>query len=198
MSMVHLLEDFGDLKAEHLTLTDQALEDQRLEAFERGYQAGWEDASKAHAEEQGSIGAELARNLQDLSFTFHEAQTAMMGNLEPLFHALLETVLPAAARDAFQARIVEELTALAREVGGGTIVLTVAASQTERIQAALDPDTGLPVSIQGDDTLGDGQAFLRIGQRERMIDIDATLDDIRMKVSDFFQQKNESAKYGGR
>lgn len=196
MSVQHLLEDFGDLEAEQLVMTDQALEEERLASFERGYQAGWEDASKAHAQEQGHIGSDLARNLRDLSFTFHEAQAAMLHNLEPLFQHLLHTILPTAATEGFDARIVEELTALSRELGGGTVIVSVAPAHAERVEALLGTMDALAVSVQPDKTLSEGQAFLRLGQRERMIDLDTALDEIRQRISAFFHASREAQKHG--
>lgn len=196
MSVQHLLEDFGDLDAEQLVMTDQALEEERLASFERGYQAGWEDASKAHAQEQGHIGGELARNLQDLSFTFHEAQAAILNNLEPLFQHLLHTVLPAVAQDGFETRIVEELGALSRELGGGCVIVSVAPAHTDRVEALLGDMTTLDVSVQPDGTLGEGQAFLRLGQRERMIDLKTALDEIQQRISAFFEASKEAQNHG--
>jgi flagellar assembly protein FliH len=196
MSVKHLLEDFGDFEAEQLVMSDQALQEQRLEAFEGGYQAGWDDASKALAEDQAHIGAELGRNLQDLSFTLHEAQTAIIRNLEPLFDAILKTVLPSAVQNSMDVRVIEQLTALAREIGGGTVVISVAPEQAPRIEALLAAETGLNVSVQPDPSLGNGQAFLRIGTRERMIDLDTALDEIRQRISAFFETGREATKHG--
>jgi flagellar assembly protein FliH len=196
MTVQHLLEDFGDIESDQLVLSDQALEEQRLEAFERGYQAGWEDSTKAHAQEQSHIGAELARNLQDLSFTLQEAQTAVLRNLEPLFRALSRTILPDAARAALDGRLIEELNRLTREVGGGTIVVSVATSQAERVSALLARDQALNVSVQDDETLGDGQAFIRVGERERMIDLESAVEDIRRAIDTYCNTSEEGLEHG--
>lgn len=196
MTVQHLLEDFGDLDTQQLVLTDQALEEQRLASFERGYQAGWEDASKAHAQEQDNIGSDLARNLQDLSFTFHEAQSAMLRNLEPLFDHLVQTILPTGARDSFKTRIVEELTALSHELGGGTMIVSVAPSHVEKVERLLGDPTALSVCVQADKNLGEGQAYLRLGNRERMIDLDTAINEIRQRISSFFQETREAQQHG--
>ena len=52
MSIAHLLEDFGETHAHApIAMDDVSLEDERLEAFEAGYQAGWDDAVKAQTED---------------------------------------------------------------------------------------------------------------------------------------------------
>ena len=75
MSIAHLLEDFtlqaggGQLHV----LDEDALEEQRLASFEQGYSAGWEDAVQAQEQSRGQVSAELAKSLEDMSFTYHEA-----------------------------------------------------------------------------------------------------------------------------
>lgn len=196
MTLTHLFEDFGDLSSGQTILSEDTLEEYRLEAFEKGYQAGWEDASKAHEQNQAHVSTELARNLEDLAFTYHEAEAAVIANIEPLFDALFHGLLPDLARDAFQPRIVSEMVALAREIGSGTMVLTVAPAQADRVQALLPKDFPLPVSVQADDSLGDGQAFLRIGARERMVDLDGALAEIKKTVAGFFERSQGNMKHG--
>ena len=48
MSIAHLLDDVDAARDGHtVTLTDAALAEERLAAFESGYRAGWDDAVKA-------------------------------------------------------------------------------------------------------------------------------------------------------
>ncbi|MDA7965210.1 MAG: ABC transporter ATP-binding protein, partial [Ruegeria sp.] len=69
MSIAHLLEDFTvqtGAGALHM-LDDEALEEQRLAAFENGYGAGWDDAVQAQDQARGQLSAELSGALSDLS-----------------------------------------------------------------------------------------------------------------------------------
>jgi flagellar M-ring protein FliF len=74
-----VLEDFATLAgpaAQAPSDPAPALADaERLAAYEQGYRAGWDDAVRAEAADQARIGAELARNLQEMSFSFHEARS---------------------------------------------------------------------------------------------------------------------------
>lgn len=109
MSIAHLLEDFSlhaSGGAVHF-LDDDALEDQRLAAFEKGYGAGWEDAVQAREQNSDQIGNELAAALSDLSFTYHEALTRMTLSLEPMFQSLVDTVLPETIDRGFARRLSE-------------------------------------------------------------------------------------------
>ena len=47
----------------------QQMEEARLEAYEQGYGAGWEDAQTAQGEEQGRLNADILRSLEGMSFT---------------------------------------------------------------------------------------------------------------------------------
>ena len=80
----------------------------KLEAFENGYRAGWEDATGAAASEQGHIAADLAQNLRDLSFTLAEAQVAVLAEMRPLLREIVAKLLPVAAHASLAGRIADE------------------------------------------------------------------------------------------
>ena len=75
MSAAHLFEDFGEEKPKANLGSGLAVEevaDQKLEAFENGFQAGWEDAIAAQSETQSFVSSGLASSLQNASFEYHE------------------------------------------------------------------------------------------------------------------------------
>lgn len=196
MTIAHMYQDFGEAGAQQFVLTDEALEEQRLAAFESGYQAGWDDAAKAIAQEQALIASDLARSLQDMAFTFQEAQAALHAALEPLLGAILTKLLPKLAHDSLASHAIAQLMALSRELGGGTCIITVCPAQADRLMERLPEVAGLSVSVQPDVTLSDGQAFLRLGTRERMIDLDATIAEIAQGFGGFFASASEVVKHG--
>lgn len=172
MSIAHLLEDFtlcvggGPV---HL-LDEEALEEQRLAAFEKGYGAGWDDAIHAQEEGRDQLGAELGASLSDLSFTYQEALTRMALSLEPMFQSLIETVLPEAVERGFVMRLVDQLTELAREQIGQPIELRVPVGSAEEIQAVLPSGLTPAPNIIEDPSLGGGQASLQVGTSRRQVD----------------------------
>ena len=91
----------------------ELLEKIRLEGYEAGYKAGWDDAVNAEEEEQNRIGAEFARNLQDMGFTFHEARAHVLNTLEPLLLGMVEKVLPDLVSQTIGHSIIEEMLPLA-------------------------------------------------------------------------------------
>ena len=153
------------------------LEEERLAAYENGYSAGWEDASKAHAEEQGHISTELARNLQDLSFTFHEAQAALVQDAEAILSGIVDRVLPLALRPAIAELVVARALEVAR-VPGQVVEIVVAPENVARVEALCHGRPTPPLRVAPEPSLGAGQAFIRFAASEEKIDLDAILDEM--------------------
>lgn len=190
MSIAHLLEEFGDAAAGGaLTMTDVSLEDERLAAFEKGYQAGWDDAVKAQSEDVRRITADLAQNLQDLHFTYEEAYGAVMAALRPLLTEMAGAVLPRLARESLAPRIVEMLHDHAREKGRQPIEIAAAPEDLPRLNHLTE--RGPEVTLVADDTLGAGQVYLRFGESEADIDLAGVLSDITAAVSGFFDDATQ-------
>jgi flagellar biosynthesis/type III secretory pathway protein FliH len=161
-----------------------AMEEARLAAYEQGYTAGWDDAVAAQADNQALLGAEIAKNLQELSFTYQEARTHVLRAIEPLLAQMSERVLPDMARAALAPMIVETLRPLADALAD-TLVINPAARPA--VEAVLERAGSLPVTIETEPTLGEGQAHLRFGQAETRIDLDRAVTDIAAAVRGFFE-----------
>ncbi len=94
---------------ETIVLDAEAFEEARLAAYESGYTAGWEDANAAQADDRTRMTAELARNLQSLSFTYHEGRAHVLKAIEPLLGELVGRVLPEIARELLAPLVLETL-----------------------------------------------------------------------------------------
>ncbi|MBC7131927.1 MAG: flagellar biosynthesis protein [Roseovarius sp.] len=190
MSIAHLLEEFGDAgEGTERAMTDVALEEERLAAFEKGYQAGWDDAVRAQSEEGHRITADLAQNLQDLRFTYEEAYSAVMAALRPLLTEMTASVLPQMARESLAPRIAEMLHDHARALGRQPIEIAAAPEDLPRLEHLADG--GLELRLVADDTLGAGQVYLRFGESEAEIDLPEVLAGITAAVSGFFDAQPE-------
>lgn len=188
MSIAHLLEEFGDPSdGTPLAMTDVSLEEERLAAFEKGYQAGWDDAVKAQSEDARRIGADLAQNLQDLRFTYEEAYGAVLAALRPLLTEMAGAVLPQLARASLAPRIAEMLHDHARAVGRQPIEIAAAPEDLPRLEH-LTGD-GIEITLVADDTLAAGQVYLRFGESEAEIDLPGVLAGITAAVSGFFDEQ---------
>ncbi|MET4128938.1 flagellar biosynthesis protein [Roseovarius sp. MBR-6] len=188
MSIAHLLEEFGDPSdGTPLAMTDVSLEEERLAAFEKGYQAGWDDAVKAQSEDARRITADLAQNLQDLRFTYEEAYGAVMAALRPLLTEMAGAVLPQLARESLAPRIAEMLHDHARAQGRQPIEIAAAPEDLPRLEQ-LTGDS-LEIALVADDTLAEGQVYLRFGESEAEVDLPGVLAGITAAVSGFFAEQ---------
>jgi flagellar assembly protein FliH len=199
MSRPLALEDFGARPADRSASPQvagpepAALEEERLKAFEKGYGAGWEDAARAHAEEQDAISADFARSLQGLSFTFHEAQAAFLRDVEGVLAGLVEQVLPNAVAPSL-ARLVGERVR-ARAVGQAVRVeIVVAPENVARVERLADGRPGPPLDVKAEPSLGPGQAFLRFGSAEEQIDLDGALSELREALLRFLEDPEAAAE----
>lgn len=199
MAITHLLEDFspgvtsGDVMK---LMSDVALEDQRLAAFEQGYSAGWEDAFGAQENDQTRITGALAISLGDLSFTYHEAMTQLLGSVEPIFQSLVDLVLPDIMARTFGRHIVEQLCEMARDQTSGPVALVVPTGTARSLAPLLTQELAMPVKITEDDAMDSGRAYLRVGATEREIDCAALMESIRDTIDAFSYQTNEEYKHG--
>jgi flagellar M-ring protein FliF len=192
MSISHLLEDFDAAQGgREVTLTDVSLEEERLAAFETGYQAGWDDAVKAQTEDARRITADLAQNLQDLSFTFEEAQAAVMQALRPLLTQMTSAVLPRLAQESLGPRLAGMLDDLVRDQGRCSIEITASPADMPRLSGLLASGPALGATLTEDDTLGPGQVSLRFGEAEHEIDLGAVLEGIDAAIRSFFDQTQQ-------
>ncbi len=180
MSIAHLLEDFtlhSGGGALHL-LDQEALEDQRLTAFEDGYGAGWEDAVQAQEKSRGQVSMELGKSLEDMYFTYHEAIARMSLSLEPMFQSLIQVVLPEMMERSFALRVTEQLCDMAREHMNQPMQIMVPEGRSEDVEALLPQDLSSKPRVVEDPALDQGQARLQVGTAAREVDCDAVLASI--------------------
>lgn len=161
-------------------------EEARLAAFEAGYKAGWDDSASYEAGEQARIRADLARNLQLLSFTYHEARSAVLTSLAPLLHEIVARVLPELARETLAETVVARLLPLAASAAEVPVEVICSAEDKDTLSEALAGQDLLPVEITVDPFLVEGQVQLRFGSTEEMIDLDGAIAAIANAVTAFF------------
>ena len=199
MSITHLLEDFGPCTAVELPapgLSEELVEEQRLVSFEKGYSAGWEDAVSAKDQESTRISATLASSLEDLNFTFHEAQTQLIESLDPMFKVLTSAVLPDAMSATFGHHIVDQLTDMARSQTDQGMTILVSPGESAAVRSLLEEDISVPVKVMEDHNLSEGQAYLRVGDAEREINSSALLESIHDSIDAFTYHLREDSQYG--
>ena len=153
-------------KTQTVVLDRVALEDEKLASYDTGYRAGWEDANAAQSDDQSRIGADLARNLQSLGFTYHEARSHILKAIEPLMVEIVGRLLPEIARETLAPFVLETLMPLAEGLGDAPVTLVLNPVARAPVEALLEQATGLPVRIEEEPTLGEGQVYIKLGAVE--------------------------------
>lgn len=162
------------------------LDDAKVASFEQGYSAGWEDAAAAQADDQTRIRADLARNLQSLAFTFQDARSHVLQAIRPLILEMTNRLLPEVAREALAPTVLEALMPLADEMADAPVTLVLNPAARERVESLVAQATGLPMQIEEEPSLGEGQVYIRLGTAESKVDLTQVTTDITAAVRAFF------------
>jgi flagellar biosynthesis/type III secretory pathway protein FliH len=194
------LEVFEDLSGHaggsRLSLEQGALEEAKLASYEQGYAAGWEDAAQAQSEDQARLRADIARNLQSLGFTFQEARVHVLRAVEPLLTEMIARLLPATARAALGPLVHETLMPLAEGLAETPVTLVLNPASRVAVEAFLSGTTGLPLNVVDEPSLGEGQVYLRLGDAEAHVDLDAAVAAIGSAIFGFYTLIDEDRKHG--
>ncbi|HLQ17375.1 MAG TPA: flagellar biosynthesis protein [Tabrizicola sp.] len=163
-----------------------AVEEAKVASFEQGYSAGWDDAVAAQQDDQGRIRADLARNLQSLSFTFQDARSHVLQSIKPLILEMVNRLLPEVARETLAPTVLDAVMPLAEELADAPITLVLNPSVRGQIEDLLAQATGLPMVIEEEPTMPDGQVYIRFGASEAKVDLGQVTTDIAIAVRAFF------------
>ncbi len=163
-----------------------AVEEAKVTSFEQGYSAGWDDAVAAQQGDQGRIRADLARNLQSLSFTFQDARGHVLQAIRPLILEMVNRLLPQIAREALAPTVLEAVMPMAEELADAPLVLVLNPAVRGQIEDVLTKATGLPLVIEEEPTMPDGQVYIRFGASETKVDLGQVTTDIAIAVRAFF------------
>ena len=163
-----------------------AMEEAKVAAFEQGYAAGWEDASAARAEEQSRIRVDVARNLQSLAFTFQDARSHVLQAIRPLILEMVNRLLPEIAREALAPTVLEVLTPIADDLTDAPLTIVLNPSARMAVEDLVTKATGLPMVIEEEPSLAEGQVYIRFGQAETKVDLTQVTADMSAAVRAFF------------
>ncbi len=196
-SIAHRYADFSFLDpdgAQSDPLPLERVEDQKLQSFEEGYQAGWTDAEQNYVTEQKSVSDEILHTLRDLSFTYQEALDRLNRGLQPMFEQLLTSLLPRTASAALRAHVIEQLLEMAATQTNGQIALRVSEVDLPMLEDLLDGvELRLPVFLAADQTLRAHQLFVSLDMVEREINLDVVCQEITTAMQAFnFHSQSEN------
>lgn len=189
----HLFEDFGDAPKQvddGTPLGAEEVEDQKLQAFENGYQAGWDDAIKAQTDTGTQISAGLAASLQDASFEYHEVRSTLNTAVQEIMSGVMKTLLPKLAQASLGAHICEQVMAMTHSGLERTIEIAVAPDAEAVVKSRLSEGIEGPFEIVVDRHLAPTQVLLRLGSDEREINLEHMLNEISTTITNYFETQN--------
>lgn len=178
MTLRSFLEDFHSRSAAN-SVPDQEgeseyIEAARTEGYERGYASGWEDASKAAEEARKKIDAEFTRNIQDLSFTFHEATNHVRGEVLQLLDQMMTSFFPEILPRTLRESVRHSIQTALEETLDVQIQLVASPDGMPFLSDLLEGEEGLPITLTEEATLAPHQVFIRFAERE----IDLNFSDV--------------------
>ena len=199
MSLRDLLEPFTETGPNTAEIAVEAIDVEaiRSSAYESGYASGWEDAKQAELAARQHVGAEFERNVQNLSFTYHEAVDRVRGELTEFITTFLDVFLPAATPGLLKENIRTELISLSDICLDGHVELVVAPDCQTLVEEMLTGiDLALDVHILVDPDLATHQVFVRIADLEREIDFAPVLDSLTQQLAALTGDEEEDQSHG--
>ncbi len=163
-----------------------AVEEAKVASFEQGYSAGWDDAVAAQQGDQTRIRSDLARNLQSLAFTFQDARSHVLQAIRPLILEMINRLLPEVAREALAPTVLEAVMPMADDLADAPLTLVLNPAVRGQVEDLVTQATGLPMMIEEEPSLPEGQVYIRFGASETKVDLDQVTTDIGIAVRAFF------------
>lgn len=198
MSRALLLEDFAPVpQTIRASKRSEGLaEEQRLSAFEQGYQAGWDDAIAASDEDQSRITEDLATQLRDLSFGFHEARTHVLSGVEELILSVTRSLVPRIGAQVLPVLVAEHLAELVQGATDIPVKLRISPANRAAIEAALPEDPGFPLTIEDTEDCAAGQVGFIMGRSESELNLDECFARIEEEITKFFAENERQLAHG--
>ncbi|MDA7827258.1 hypothetical protein N9A67_03415 [Rhodobacteraceae bacterium] len=194
MSISHLLSDFSSLQSGTNLAKPDALETLRLDAFEQGYRAGWDDAGAAYKDSTTNLSQEFLTSLCDLSLTHQEAYKALQQDLIAIVEKIGKSLIPEIVGQSFVPTLVKFITDDMRKLGLASLTISVHPENEAALRSLLDEGTHQHVTIETSPTLRKDQAILGTPQREMEFTFTETIDQIRDDLAIFLYSHPKGTK----
>ncbi len=191
MTITHLLEDFthGTMSA-GLELNQAALEEERLSAFEQGYQAGWDDSLQAAGGTEKKALEDMASTLSALSLSKTEIYAELLVSLRPLISDLVDSVLPVILKDSLGVQIKSLIQAHLEANESRDIVISLAKGQSDILNALTPYLSDLPCRFVEEGGFAPTQIRIGFGtDEEQEIDTQKLIAEIKTYIDRFFEDE---------
>ncbi len=198
MSLSLFLEDFGTIAEEDgASISELDVEKEKLQSFEKGYAAGWEDASNAHSTHANRLSEHVQKVLADLDATRVDAAKAHSLAAEKMLSALLDTITPTILKNALPGHILSLMKTAVAQSSTQSITVHVPPADVDEIRKFLEGASEIPYQVFAEPDLQPGQACLGFGDVEEQIDLAGLLTEIDAALAEFFHMIKEDATHDG-
>jgi hypothetical protein len=134
---------------------------------------------------------EFIDRLQDISFTYHEAQNKLAQGLKSLLMQFVTSLMPQAAHHGLGLQLIEQITTLINSQSENRIELAVAPDRHHHLDMLLRDRLSVPFSITPDPELSSEQAYLRVNDTEREINLDGVIESVKTAVEAAYHSINK-------
>lgn len=110
----------------------------------------------------------------------------MLQAIRPLILEMVNRLLPEVAREALAPTVLEAVTPLAEELADAPLTLVLNPAARPQVEDLLTRATGLPMVIEEEPTMPEGQVYIRFGTAETKVDLAQVTTDIGAAVRAFF------------
>ncbi len=200
--MRHILEEF-EVSSRQFGATPAGAEVAQADAeeirsrgYEAGYASGWEDAAEASRVQGKRVTSEFERCVQDLGFTYHEAVGQLRGEIAKLLDALLDQFFAEIAPDMLKLSVREEILKLAEAHLNPSIELIASTNTAPLFEDLVDELSQFDLVVRPEPSLGENQAYLRLGKEENVTDFNPLVDMVRAQLAAFQDLEKPKASSG--
>lgn len=111
--------------------------------------------------------------------------------LDPLLTETVGKLLPEIARASLGSIVLDALMPMAETLADAPVVMVLNPASRPAVEALIAEATGLPIVIEDEATLGEGQVYLRLGGAETCVDLDRATAEIMTALRGFFDLSNK-------
>ncbi|MEM9757201.1 MAG: hypothetical protein AAF914_14460 [Pseudomonadota bacterium] len=157
----------------------------RAEAYEAGYNSGWDDSHAEAVRAQTSISSDLAQTLSDVRFTYEEARVDLLAAIRPVIETIIEQLLPRLAAEGLTASVAHELLPLIDTASDLRFELRAAPDVVPVVEKLITLRSDIDLRVQPEPTYSGAQVSLRMGSESRTIDLGDAVDKISAELRSF-------------
>lgn len=196
MTISHMLEDFAHEQSNgDLTVNRAMLEEERLSAFEQGYQAGWDDSLEAANGSEKKVLKDILEALLSLSLSQQEIYGELLVNMRPFLNTLVDFVLPTVLKGTLGIHVKSIIDDHIKENGECAVSISVANGKAEILKESLPHSPGFHVNIVEDSSIEDSQVRINFTSGdEKEVDPDQLLTEVKSLIEDFFKNEVSTVK----